>query len=64
MCDLFVLCLFQVEEKIVEYRKKGSLVAGIISEPIQAEGGDNYGTPEFFQGLKQICSKVCILIIV
>jgi len=33
-------------------------VAGIISEPIQAEGGDNYGTPAFFQGLKEITKKV------
>lgn len=50
----------QVEEKIEEYKKKGSMVAGIITEPIQAEGGDNFATPEFFQELKHITMKVFI----
>lgn len=36
------------------------MVAGIITEPIQAEGGDNFATPEFFQGLKHITMKVFV----
>ena len=32
-------------------------MAGIISEPIQAEGGDNHASPEFFQGLEKIARK-------
>ena len=32
-------------------------MAGIISEPIQSEGGDNHGSPKFFQGLAAICKK-------
>ena len=32
-------------------------MAGIISEPIQSEGGDNHGSPQFFQGLAAIGKK-------
>lgn len=49
--------LEEVEDKIEEYNKKGLPVAGIITEPIQAEGGDNYASAEFFQGLRDITSK-------
>ena len=35
----------------------GHPVAGIISEPIQSEGGDNHGSPAFFQGLAAIGKK-------
>ena len=35
----------------------GQPVAGVISEPIQSEGGDNHASPAFFQGLKKICQK-------
>ena len=35
----------------------GHPVAGIISEPIQSEGGDNHGSPKFFQGLAAIGKK-------
>ena len=40
---------------IEKQAKEGIPVAGIIIEPIQAEGGDNHGSKEFFQvdiGLK------------
>lgn len=47
-------CLADVEEKIEQWSKKGVPVAGIIVEPIQAEGGDHHGSPEFFQGLQQL----------
>ena len=35
----------------------GHPVAGIISEPIQSEGGDNHGSSKFFQGLAAIGKK-------
>jgi len=50
-------CLAQVEELIEQATKDGQPVAGIISEPIQAEGGDNHGSDRFFQGVAAICKK-------
>jgi 4-aminobutyrate aminotransferase/(S)-3-amino-2-methylpropionate transaminase len=44
-------CLANVEEHIEEQRKKGCPVAGILVEPIQAEGGDHHGSKSFFQVL-------------
>ncbi|XP_014245494.1 4-aminobutyrate aminotransferase, mitochondrial [Cimex lectularius] len=49
-------CLAEVEELIEKYAKKNP-VAGVIAEPIQSEGGDNEGSPEFFQGLQKICKN-------
>lgn len=43
-------CLSEVQELIEKYQKKNIPVAGIVVEPIQSEGGDNEGSPEFFQG--------------
>lgn len=34
----------------------------MIVEPIQAEGGDNHASPEFFQELQRITKKVTIRI--
>ena len=42
-------CLATVEELIEKQSKEGVPVAGMIIEPIQAEGGDNHGSKEFFQ---------------
>jgi len=42
-------CLAIVEEMMDQAIKDGCPVAGIISEPIQAEGGDNHGSAAFFQ---------------
>lgn len=57
-------CLADVEEKIEQWAKKGIPVAGIISEPIQAEGGDHHGSSEFFQGLQRLAkSKGAALLI-
>lgn len=53
-------CLAQVEELIEKATGDGSPVAGIICEPIQAEGGDNHGSPAFFQGLSDICTRLNI----
>lgn len=50
-------CLAEVEELIEKYNKKQKYVAGLIVEPIQSEGGDNEGSPEFFQGLQRITKK-------
>ncbi|KAL4240525.1 hypothetical protein ACF0H5_001317 [Mactra antiquata] len=49
--------LEEVEDKIEEYNKRGTPVAGIITEPIQSEGGDNFASPEFFQGLRDLTNK-------
>nr|NVI72080.1 putative 4-aminobutyrate aminotransferase, mitochondrial-like protein [Cucujiformia] len=49
-------CLAEVEELFEKYKKKAP-VAGIVAEPIQAEGGDNEASPEFFQGLQEIAKK-------
>ena len=39
-------------------RKNGVPVAAVIIEPIQAEGGDNHASHEFFRELQQICKRV------
>ncbi|XP_053392835.1 4-aminobutyrate aminotransferase, mitochondrial-like isoform X2 [Mercenaria mercenaria] len=49
--------LEEVEDKIEEYNKKGLPVAGVIVEPVQCEGGDNFASADFFQGLRDITSK-------
>ena len=43
---------------IVKWRQKGKPVAGIVIEPIQAEGGDNHASPDFFRRLRNIARKV------
>jgi len=53
-------CLATVEEQIENQAKLGIPVAGIIIEPIQAEGGDNHASKEFFQGLDKIAHKLDI----
>ncbi|CAG2067854.1 unnamed protein product, partial [Timema podura] len=50
-------CLAEVEDLIVQYKKKGIPVAGIVVEPIQSEGGDNEASPQFFQQLQRIGVK-------
>jgi len=38
-------------------------ICAIITEPVQAEGGDNHARPEFFKALRQICDEEeCLLI--
>lgn len=51
-------CLAEVEEQFEKYNKAGKFVAGVVIEPIQAEGGDNHASPEFFQELQRITKKV------
>uniref|UniRef100_A0A3Q3L650 4-aminobutyrate aminotransferase n=1 Tax=Labrus bergylta TaxID=56723 RepID=A0A3Q3L650_9LABR len=50
-------CLEEVEDLIVRWRQKGKPVAGIVIEPIQAEGGDNHASPDFFRNLRNIARK-------
>ncbi|KAM6424065.1 4-aminobutyrate aminotransferase, mitochondrial isoform 2-T3 [Liasis olivaceus] len=50
-------CLEEVEDLIVKYRKKNKVVAGIIVEPIQSEGGDNHASDDFFRKLRNIAKK-------
>ncbi|XP_072162609.1 4-aminobutyrate aminotransferase, mitochondrial isoform X2 [Bemisia tabaci] len=49
--------LAAVDELFESQRKKGRPIAGVIVEPIQAEGGDNEASPEFFQKLQAIVKK-------
>ncbi|KAJ1351056.1 Glutamyl-tRNA(Gln) amidotransferase subunit A (Glu-ADT subunit A) [Parelaphostrongylus tenuis] len=57
-------CLQDVQEKIDEWKRKDQDVAVIIVEPIQAEGGDNYGSPAFFQKLQKIAADngICFIV--
>lgn len=50
-------CLSRVEELIEEWNQKDHPVAGLIVEPIQAEGGDFHASASFFRGLQRICKK-------
>lgn len=51
--------IFQVEELFEKYKNEKKVpVAGVIIEPIQAEGGDNHASPEFFQELQRVTRKV------
>ena len=50
-----------MEETIENHNVKRSTVTelgGMIVEPIQAEGGDNHASPDFFRKLRQIAKKV------
>uniref|UniRef100_A0A8C6S3A9 4-aminobutyrate aminotransferase n=1 Tax=Neogobius melanostomus TaxID=47308 RepID=A0A8C6S3A9_9GOBI len=50
-------CLEEVEDLIERWRQKGRPVAGIVVEPIQAEGGDNHASADFFRSLRNIARK-------
>ncbi|ETV96107.1 4-aminobutyrate aminotransferase [Aphanomyces invadans] len=52
-------CLSIVEDILTAHNKattESTQIAGIIVEPIQAEGGDNYASPAFFRALRQLAS--------
>lgn len=57
-------CLSEMEGLIEKWSKKGHDVAGVIVEPIQAEGGDNEASPEFFQKLQKICKSRGIALLI
>ncbi|GFS19489.1 4-aminobutyrate aminotransferase, mitochondrial [Elysia marginata] len=50
-------CLAEVEDKIASAKRSGQPVACVAVEPMQCEGGDHYASPQFFQGLQDICQK-------
>lgn len=50
-----VRSLSHVEDLIEQYKKKGVPVAGLIVEPIQAEGGDNHASDDYFRKLRKLC---------
>ncbi|KAF2019917.1 4-aminobutyrate aminotransferase [Aaosphaeria arxii CBS 175.79] len=54
-------CLKEVERLITSWHCP---VAGLVTEPIQSEGGDNHASPAFFQGLRDITKKHGIVMIV
>eukprot|EP00591_Stephanopyxis_turris_P007368 CAMPEP_0195507682 /NCGR_PEP_ID=MMETSP0794_2-20130614/1082_1 /TAXON_ID=515487 /ORGANISM="Stephanopyxis turris, Strain CCMP 815" /LENGTH=499 /DNA_ID=CAMNT_0040634445 /DNA_START=429 /DNA_END=1928 /DNA_ORIENTATION=- len=56
-------CLALAEESIISQKSKNP-VAAIIVEPIQAEGGDNHASPDFFRKLRDIASKHGVAFIV
>lgn len=56
-------CLARVEAIIAE-RKATAPVAVVIVEPVQAEGGDNHATPDFFRKLRALCTKTGVKFIV
>lgn len=39
-------------------------MAGVIVEPIQAEGGDNWASPNFFRGLRDLTKELDVAFIV
>nr|XP_006819195.1 PREDICTED: 4-aminobutyrate aminotransferase, mitochondrial-like [Saccoglossus kowalevskii] len=57
-------CLDEVVKLITDYNSRGRKVAGLIIEPIQAEGGDNHATKFFFQKLREICDQFKVAFIV
>ncbi|XP_075217885.1 4-aminobutyrate aminotransferase, mitochondrial-like [Lycorma delicatula] len=56
-------CLCEVEELIETFKKNDRPVAGIIIEPIQTVGGDNYASIYFFQKLQEITKQNSIPLI-
>jgi len=50
-------CIQAMRQKMEEYNARGTPVAGVIVEPIQAEGGDNFASPEFFRSVQQVCDE-------
>ncbi|CUM66496.1 uncharacterized protein PRCAT00004162001 [Priceomyces carsonii] len=52
--------------EIVEniFKTWNSPIAALLVEPIQSEGGDNHGSAEFFQGLRDLTIKYGALLII
>lgn len=57
-------CLANVKELIEEWKRKDNEVAAVIVEPMQSEGGDFHGSPDFFKGLQKVCQDNGIAFIV
>ena len=52
-----IQCLERVDEILKSQKSISRDVAAVIVEPVQAEGGDNHASPEFFRGLRNLCTK-------
>ncbi|KAL9956103.1 hypothetical protein ACROYT_G037530 [Oculina patagonica] len=57
-------CLEMARQAIISSNNAGKPVAGIIVEPIQAEGGDNHASADFFKSLQKIAKEFDALLIV
>lgn len=58
-------CLKEAEQLIDYYKsEKKREVAGIVVEPIQAEGGDRHASAYFFQNLQRLAKKNGILLLI
>ena len=61
-------CLDEVERLLKDSAKvtkpEDSCIAGMIIEPIQAEGGDNHASPAFFRKLRDLAAKYGVAFIV
>lgn len=57
-------CLELTRQAIIDSNNAGKSVAGIIVEPIQAEGGDNHASKDFFKSLQGIAKEFGSLFIV
>lgn len=60
MCDL--LYIFPQVDRILT--NNSIPVAAIVVEPVQAEGGDNHASPDFFRKLQALTKKHDIAFIV
>jgi len=49
-------CLMAVDEIMHKQKATGKDVAAVVVEPVQAEGGDNHASPDFFLGLRRLCT--------
>jgi len=56
--------LESVEERFNAYTAKGKIVACLIVEPFQAEGGDYAASNEYFRQLQQLCKRLDMAFIV
>lgn len=57
-------CLQQVRDLINVHKDGPNPIAGMIIEPIQAEGGDNHASPSYFRALRQIAKEEGVSFIV
>ena len=52
--EIEIIYMFQVRNIIHERRDAGRPVAGMIIEPVQAEGGDRSASDEFYRQLRNL----------
>ena len=62
MINFYQARCLEVAEDLIHQWKSKSPVAGLVIEPIQAEGGDRHASDEFFRKLRQITKDVSNLL--